>query len=106
MLLRTVECQAVRNAPAAAPLHPWVWPSSPWQRVHIDFAGPFQGRTFFVLVDAHSKWPEVVQMTSTSATFVLRLSMYCGTCLQHMVCLGKLSQTTVRSLDPRNFQTS
>ena len=54
--------------PAIAPLHPWEWPSSPWERVHIDFAGPFLDRMFFVLVDAHSKWPEIVEMKTTTST--------------------------------------
>ena len=33
----------------------------------MDFAGPFQNKMFLIVVDAHSKWPEVMQMTSTSA---------------------------------------
>ena len=61
-------CQAVRNAPAPAPLHPWLWPTKPWERIHIDFAGPFLGRMFLVVVDAHSKWPEVIQMSTTTST--------------------------------------
>ena len=60
-------CKSTKNVPAVAPLHPWVWPSNPWQRLHIDFARLFKGRTFFVLVDAHFKWPEVVEMKSTTA---------------------------------------
>ena len=60
-------CQKNKHAPAVARLHPWVWPAKPWQRIHIDFAGPFQGRNFFIVVDAHSKWPEVFEMTSTTA---------------------------------------
>ena len=24
-----------------APLHSWEWPSQPWSRLHLDFAGPF-----------------------------------------------------------------
>ena len=39
-------CQAVKKAPSTAPLHPWIWPSKPWQRIHIDFAGPFMGDIF------------------------------------------------------------
>ena len=55
-LARTcVSCQAVKQAPAAAPLHPWVWPSRPWQRIHIDFAGPFLGKMYFLVIDAHSR---------------------------------------------------
>ena len=26
-------CQTVRNSPSVAPLHPWIWPSRPWQRI-------------------------------------------------------------------------
>ena len=37
----------IRRSPAPAPLHPWEWPSRPWARLHIDHAGPFQGKLFF-----------------------------------------------------------
>ena len=60
-------CQALQTTPPAAPLHPWVWPDTPWKRVHMDFAGPFQGKMFFIIVDAHSKWPEVITMSSTTS---------------------------------------
>ena len=59
-------CQAVKSSPAVAPLHPWVWPDAPWKRLHVDFAGPFLGRTFLIVGDAHSKWPEVITMPSTT----------------------------------------
>ena len=35
--------QAVKSNPTAAPLHPWVWPDTPWTRIHVDYAGPFLG---------------------------------------------------------------
>ncbi|XP_011859722.1 PREDICTED: uncharacterized protein K02A2.6-like [Vollenhovia emeryi] len=37
---------------------------------HVDFAGPFMGHTFFILVDAFSKWPVVyvVKDMSTAHT--------------------------------------
>ena len=57
---------SIRSVPTAVLLHPRIWPEKPWQRLHMDFASPFQGRMFFVLVDAHSKWPEVVPISSTS----------------------------------------
>ena len=60
-------CQAVKQPPPPAPLHPWVWPTKPWQRIHIDFAGPFLGKMFFLVVDAHSKWAEVYEMTQTTS---------------------------------------
>ena len=52
-------CQESRPTPAVAPLHPWEWPSQPWSRIHLDFAGPFLDHMFLVIVDAHSKWIDV-----------------------------------------------
>ena len=60
-------CQEVQKIPEPAPLHPWIWPCRPWVRVHLDFAGPFLGKSFLIAVDAYSKWPEIVEMSSTSA---------------------------------------
>ena len=69
-----VKCQQSRPLPASAPLHPWSWPTRPWSRLHMDFAGPKEGRMFLVIIDAHSKWLEVVPMkTAISATTVQRL---------------------------------
>ncbi|XP_069114424.1 uncharacterized protein [Argopecten irradians] len=62
-----VGCQEVKGAPPSAPISPWEWPSRPWQRIHIDFAGPFLDSMFLIAVDAHSKWPEVVPMRTTSS---------------------------------------
>ena len=40
-------CQSLQAAPAAAPLHPWLWLDAPWKRIHVDFAGPFLGWMYF-----------------------------------------------------------
>ena len=61
-----LECQAATNSPPVAPLQPWAWPSRVFERVHIVFAGPFQGAMFLVAVDAYSKWPQVFVMPSTT----------------------------------------
>lgn len=45
---------------------PLSWPDGPWKRIHVDYAGPFQGSMFIVIVDAHSKWLEVVPMSTTT----------------------------------------
>ena len=37
----------------------------------MDFAGSFQGKIFLLVVDVHSKWPEVVIMTTTSAQCII-----------------------------------
>ena len=61
------QCQENKSNPPVAPLHPWVWPTEPWKSIHIDFAGPFFNKTFLIVVDAHSKWPEVITMSSTNS---------------------------------------
>ena len=64
-------CQEAKSAPPKAPLHPWVWPSRPWERIHVDFAGPFLGKSSFIVVDAHSKWPEVIPMSTTTSLAIV-----------------------------------
>ena len=59
-----VSCRQNKHSPSPAPMHPWSWPVKPWQRLHIDFAGPFMGTTFLVVVDSHSKWPKVYEMST------------------------------------------
>jgi len=48
----------------------WIsWPNEnrPWNRIHIDFAGPLRnGQYALVIVDAHTKWPEIHLMSSMS----------------------------------------
>ena len=75
-------CQEQKPNPTAVPLHPWQWPTTVWKRIHVDFAGPFLGKTFFIIVDAHSKWPEVIVMSSTTSERPLR---HFQLCLQDMV---------------------
>ena len=60
-------CQENSRDPARAPIHPWEQPRQPWTRIHVDFAGPFEGSMWFIVVDAHTKWPEVIAMKTTTA---------------------------------------
>lgn len=62
------KCQQNQKQPAEAPLHPWEWPGQPWSRIHVDYAGPFKGEMFLVLVDVYSKWLEVHVMKTTTST--------------------------------------
>jgi len=41
-------CQQCRITPSSAPLHPWQWPTRPWTRLHIDFAGPMDSKIFSI----------------------------------------------------------
>ena len=60
-------CQPKTHEPTPALFHPWEYPERPWQRVHIDFAGPIYGYLWLIYVDAHSKYPGVIPLTSTNA---------------------------------------
>jgi hypothetical protein len=62
-----VPCQLNQKSPAPAPLHPWEWPARPWSRLHADYAGPFMGKMFLVVVDAHSKWLEAKVVNSATS---------------------------------------
>lgn len=56
------QCLEGGRDPPRAQLTPWKWPEQPWVRIHVDFLGPVQGDMFFVIIDAHSKWPEIISM--------------------------------------------
>ena len=64
-------CQAVRSMPPLAPLQPWSWPSRPWSRLHLDFARPFLGKMFLIVIDAYSKWIEAFITSSSTSSVVI-----------------------------------
>ena len=64
-------CPIHQPAPVQAPIHPWEYPNRPWSRVHVDHAGPFHGKQFLLLIDAHSKWLEVHIVGSTSSSVTI-----------------------------------
>lgn len=57
-------CLTYGNNPQKSNLIPWKWPSSPWERLHLDFMGPVFKKHFLILVDAHSKWLECIDMNN------------------------------------------
>ena len=61
-------CQQNQYNPPAAPVHLWNWPDQPWVRLHLDFAGPFLGHMYLILVDAFSKWIDVEIMHSITSS--------------------------------------
>ena len=61
------DCAVVKQMSAKAPLHLWSWPTKLWERIHLDFTGPFMGKSFLIIVDAYSMWSEVIEMSSTTA---------------------------------------
>ncbi|KAK6012573.1 integrase core domain protein, partial [Ostertagia ostertagi] len=59
-------CATFGNEMRKTPLHPWETPAGVWQRLHLDFAETSDGKRWLVIVDAKSKWPEVVKMGATT----------------------------------------
>ena len=41
----------------------------------MDFAGPSKGKMFLILVDGHSKWPEVIEMSTTTSELFARYGL-------------------------------
>ena len=62
--------------PPKAELHTWEWPIHPWHRIHVNYAGPFDGRYFLIIVDAHSKWVDIYHTIGTTSSEPI-------SCLQH-----------------------
>ena len=70
-------CQVEKGKVPDVPLKPWIFPTEPWSRVHIDFAGPVEGKMLLVIVDAYSKWLEVFITHSTSTACVIEKLRQC-----------------------------
>ncbi|GFT66544.1 uncharacterized protein K02A2.6 [Trichonephila clavipes] len=43
-----VDCARHKTDPTKTKVHYWEYPSMPWERVHVDFAGPIFKHTFFL----------------------------------------------------------
>ena len=61
-------CTAKKTAPPRATLHPWEPATQAWERLHLDFAGPFQSTNLLIVYDSYTKWIEAIEMKETTAT--------------------------------------
>ena len=64
-------CLAHRSSPKRAPLPPWDWPDKPWLRLHADYTGPVMGMYFLVMIDAYTKWIEIILTKGTSSAVTI-----------------------------------
>ncbi|XP_031343692.1 uncharacterized protein K02A2.6-like [Photinus pyralis] len=67
-----MHCSNVANSPAKV-YHPWEYASSPWQRIHIDYLGPFMNTYILIIVDAYTKWIEAIPMKNITANATIRI---------------------------------
>lgn len=66
-------CAEQAHAPPKFRDHHWEYPKGPWERVHIDYAGPVAGTMLLIIVDAYSKWIEVKTTSSTTTTATIAI---------------------------------
>ena len=71
-------CAAAK--PLEATVHSWPPATNPLERIHIDFAGPHQGRNF-IIVDSYSKYPDVISVSNT--TYRQTVAIFRKLCAQH-----------------------
>ena len=96
------ECAVHSNTMPKTADHPWIRSYKPWQRVHIDFAGEFLGKFWFLLVDSYSKWPEVICMNKTitsSATIRALRRIFCREGLPHILVSDQGPQFTSQEFE-------
>ena len=73
LVRRCETCQLNQRQPNKAVPHPWRNAQSPWERIHLDFAGPYMNGMWMIVVDSYSKWIEVVDMRhNTKAPNVIK----------------------------------
>ncbi|XP_043287520.1 uncharacterized protein K02A2.6-like [Venturia canescens] len=60
-------CMSTAKAPPKAALIKFREAEAPYERVHIDFLGPFHGKSYLLIIDAYSKWPEIFEMNKTDS---------------------------------------
>ncbi|PIO69141.1 integrase core domain protein [Teladorsagia circumcincta] len=70
---RCIRCSAVAKLPVKTTLASWSRPDAPWMRIHVDYAGPYEGTYFLVVVDAFSRWPENFNTNSTTTDATIAL---------------------------------
>nr|VZI10430.1 unnamed protein product [Spirometra erinaceieuropaei] len=68
LVRRCSRCQQAAKMPPRQPPVPWEPSERPWSRVHIDFAGPLNGVSYLILVDAYSKWPDIAPLNPATAS--------------------------------------
>ena len=81
--------EAQKNPPRIMDSH-WTYP------VHVDFAGPINGQSFLIVVDAHSKWPVIFPMKKYGRPLnnLFSLNGYSA----NMACQKHLRPTTEHNL--------
>lgn len=54
------------------PLCLWNTPQKPWQRIHIDYTGPYNNKYWLVAIDAYSRWLEIFPVASQTSSNTIK----------------------------------
>jgi len=65
-----VDTAAAAKQPFKATLNSCPPATKPWEHIHVDFAGPHLGRHFLIVVDAYSKYTEVISALNTTSRHI------------------------------------
>ena len=89
--------------PQVSPLAPWEWPGRTWHRIHIDYAGSFEGRMLLIIVDAHSKFIDahIVSSATTSVTLTKLRQTFSFAGLPHIIVSNNGSCFTSEEFDDK-----
>ncbi|XP_055911903.1 uncharacterized protein K02A2.6-like [Eupeodes corollae] len=63
---KCIACQSNANR-SPKEYSSWTTSENVWERIHIDFAGPFQKSMWLIVVDSNSRFPFVIRMSSTTS---------------------------------------
>ena len=67
MARQCFQCEQNAREPTRIPMTPWLFPQRPWSRIHLDYAGPTEGKMIQVVVDAYSKLIDTAVVKSANA---------------------------------------
>ncbi|KAJ8880949.1 hypothetical protein PR048_017422 [Dryococelus australis] len=66
-------CEMEKPNPTKCELQNWPFITGPWQRIHVDFPGPWQGKLYLIMLEAFSKWLEEAEVPSTAAKHTIKV---------------------------------
>jgi len=66
-----VACQLAASSPPRTYISPWPAPNSAWERIHLDYTGPVDGKNDLLAVDAFSGWLVIKLVPNLSATTLI-----------------------------------
>ncbi|XP_055918533.1 uncharacterized protein K02A2.6-like [Eupeodes corollae] len=71
LVANCVICQTSASNPKKEYVN-WQPAENPWERIHLDFAGPFFNQMWLICVDSFSKFPFVVSLSSVTSESTIR----------------------------------